>query len=312
MNESLPEVLNTSEHPCGYRFDWVARLREALEGAANGRPCYELTSVDVTQAMDCPGLWAAKQEEATGGGQSSSPSQQMLLTRQMARMWGRDAANRRIRPFQFVEDNLNDPFWMTERQSAWVAAQSFDERIELVGEISAVLCRLQDQIPFRDPSADVYVGLKWPQVEVGCRTLVADDFEVGRLTLVSDDVDFRVRTCEIDGEGAWARTVLLALVPEKPTQADLERLGFSAAMHTISTNCPPARVAAYGLLDGKLISLDVDAEWIGLQIGCIMATLRIIYRIQTGEEPPLTPGTYCANCPARRDCPFSRIGLEEF
>lgn len=299
MNESLLEVLNTSEHPYGYRFDWVARLRDALEGAAESRPCSELTSVDVTQTMDCPGMWAAKQEMVTGVAQSSS-SRQTLLTRQMARMWAPDAAGRGTRPFQFVEASLNDPSWMTEHQSDWVGAQSFDERIELIGEISAVLCRLQDQIPFRDPSAEVRVGLEWPQVEVG------------RLTLVSDDVDFRVRTCEIDGEGAWARTVLLSLVTEKPTRVDLERLGFSAAMHTISTGCPPARVAAYGLIDGKLTSLDVDAEWIGLQIGYIMATLTIIDRIQLGEEPLLTPGRYCANCPARQDCPFSRIGLEEF
>lgn len=299
MNESLLEVLNTSEHPYGYRFDWVARLRDALEGVAEGRPCSELTSTDVTHAMDCPGLWAAKQESVSGLAPSSS-SRQALLTRQLARMWALDAAGRGTRPFQFVEASLNDPFWMTEQQSDWVGAQSFEERVELIGETSSVLCRLQNQIPFHDPSADVRVGLEWPQVEVG------------RLTLESDDVDFRVRTCEIDGEGAWARTVLLSLVTEKPTRVDLERLGFSAAMHTISTGCPPARVAAYGLIDGKLTSLDVDAEWIGLQIGYILATLKIIDRIQLGEEPLLTPGRYCANCPARQDCPFSGIGLEEF
>lgn len=300
MNESLIEVLNTSGHPYGFRFDWIARQRIALEEAANRRSCSRLTSLDVTQAMSCPGMWRATQEKQEGEGKVRAISRQTLLTRQMARMWGIEATRGATVPFLYVEACLNDPFWMTESQAEWIGTQTFEERIELIGEISAVLSRLQGQIPFNDRTAAVHVGLEWSEVEVG------------RLTLVSDDVDFRVRTCEIDGEGAWARTVLLGLVPEKPTQGDLESLGFSAAMHTISTGCPPARVAAYGLLDGKLTSLDIDADWIGLQVGYIMATLKVIEGLQTEESTPLTPGRYCAFCPAREECPLSQIGLEEF
>jgi len=300
MNESMAEVLDTQDHPYGFRFDWVGRLKDALGGSAEGGSSRELTSIDVVQAMDCEGLWVANRDEDSSQARFSFAGRQALLTRRLARLWGRHDAGRGTRPFLFVESSLKDPFWMTELESNWLGEQSLDERIELVGEVSAVLCRLQNQIPFDDVSAGVHVGLAQRRVELG------------NLILVSDDVDFRVRTCEVEGEGAWARTVLLALVPEKPTMADLDRLGFSAAMHTITTGCPPARVAAYGLLDGKVTSLDVDAEWIGLQVGFIMATRKNIERIQRGDTLRLTPGRHCAHCPARQDCPLSRFGLEEF
>lgn len=299
MNESLDEVLHVSyDYPYGFHFGWSRHLQEMLEG---GAVC-ELTSADVALAMDCAGMWAATQETKLGHGLPTTASRQVLLTRQMARLWvnrGREATGF-AKPFLFVEALLNDSSWMTQDVCDWVGKQSFEERVELVGEVAAVLCRLDEELQ------EFYlygVGLECPEVP---------EVKVGNLTLISDDVDLRVGKCEYDEEGAWARTVLLALVPEKPTRADLERLGFSAAMHTLSTGCPPARVAAYGLLDGKLTSLDVDAEWIALQIGFIMATRKVIERVQTEEEPLLTPGRYCANCPARQACPFSRFGLEEF
>lgn len=298
MFESLAEVLDTSEHPYGYRFDWVLGLQDELDAASESRQARELVPDDVSDLLNCPGLWMARREAGVFHGHPGS--RQVVLTRRIASLWAASAVNRGIPPIRFTETCLNEPSGLTEEEHRWVATLSGDERRELATEITAVICRLRDQIPFLDPSANVHVGLEWPRIDIGT------------LTLASNDVDFRVRTCEIDGEGAWARTVLLTLVPERPTRADLQRLGFSAAMHTISTGCPPARVAAYGLLDGKLTSLEVDAEWIGLQVGYIMSTLNIIDRIQNGDEPPLTPGKYCANCPARHDCPLSQIGMEEF
>jgi hypothetical protein len=298
--DSLNSLLDVSGHPYGYRFDWVRRQTEALARASEGGPALTLTPDDVTNAMECAGLWEATPSAHLQSDRRQLVGQQLSLTHRVARRWMVAEAVAPVRPVSFVSSELGDHSWMTDTEVSWVARRSPEERTEIEHEMAAILSRVGQLVSFRDPHNPIRVGLEWPLVEIG------------NLVLASDDIDLCIGTHRVDGEGAWSSSVLVNFCLETPSETDLDRLGLSAVMHTISTGCPPARVIIYGLLDGTTDYRDVDADWLSLHFGFIMATQQVVRNSQNGETLTLTPGPHCARCPARRDCPFSRIGLEEF
>ncbi len=250
--------------------------------------------------MECPGLWAASKESNAVTRRVAYGGRQADMTRQVARSWMRATLQSPVRPFEYVESQLNDVSWMTTEQERWIIQQNFEERVETVGEISTVLSRIGKDIEFERLKSSAVVGMH------------ENNIEFGNLTLTSDDVDLCVGTHKIEEEGAWAKTVLLAFVSDKPNGSDLEKLGFSVAMHAMNTGCPPARVVAYGLFDGVRIYIDVDAEWVETEIGKIMATTKTINQIRNGNEPSYTPGDYCERCPLNMTCEFSGYGRSRF
>lgn len=298
--DSLRTLLDVSGNPYGYRFDWVRRQKEALGEASQGGPALTLTPGDVTSAMECAGLWEATSSPPAQAGRRQSVGQQLALTHRVARRWMVAEAAAPVRPVSFVGTELDNHSWMTDIEVSWVARRSPEERMEVEHEMAAILSRVGQQVSFRDPAKPTRVGLEWPLVEIG------------NLALMSDEIDLCIGTHQVDGEGAWSNAVLVNFCLETPSEADLDRLGFSAVMHTISMGCPPARVISYGLLNGTADYRDVDAEWLNLHFGFIMATQRVIRSSQNSETLTLTPGPHCARCPERSECPFSRIGLEEF
>jgi hypothetical protein len=300
MNESLITLLDTTAHPYGFRFDWLNRLSDGLAKTAKTVPKITITTTDVHNAMECPGLWEATKNSNATTRRTAYGGQQATLTRQLARRWIQATLKSPVRPFIYVEAQLKDFSWMNPEQAQWIGQQQFEERIETVSEISTVLSRIEKDIECEDFKLSAATGMRQTQIEIG------------NLTLISDDVDLCVGTHEIEGEGAWAKTVLLSFVSDRPTNNDLEKLGFSAAMHAITTGCPPARVIAYGLFDGLSRHIDVDADWIGLQIGSIMATAKTISRIRNGEEPTYTPGECCERCPMNTSCEASGHGWSPF
>lgn len=299
-SQEVATLFDTTDHPYGFRFDWLNRLSEGLAKTSKTVSNITITTTDVHNAMECPGLWAAVKSCNATTRRAAYGGRQATLTRQLARRWMQATLKIPVRPFIYVEAQLNDLSWMTPEQAQWISQQPFEERIETVSEISTVLSRIKKDIKCEDLMSSAVVGMRQTQIEIG------------NLTLISDDVDLCVGTHEIEGEGAWAKTVLLSFVSDRPTNNDLEKLGFSATMHAITTGCPPARIIAYGLFDGASRYIDVDADWIGLQVGSIMATAKIISRIQNGEEPTYTPGEFCERCPMNMSCEFSGYGRSPF
>lgn len=300
MNNSLNTLFDTSKHPYGFRFDWLNRLSDSLANTSKDVSSIKMSAIDVHNVMECPGLWAATKNSNATTRRVAYGGRQATLTRQIARSWMEVTLKSPVRPFLYVEAQLNDFSWMTPEQVQWIGKQQFEERMETIGEISTVLSRIEKDFNFKDLKFPATIGMQQTQIEIG------------NLTLVSDDVDLCVGTHKIEGEGAWAKTVLLSFVATRPTNSDLEKLGFSAAMHAISTGCPPARIVVYGLFDGLNKHIDVDADWVGLQIGSIMATAKTITRIQNGEEPTFTPGEFCERCPMNITCEFSGFGINPF
>ena len=300
MSEPLMKLLDTEKHPYGFRFDWAYRLSDCLTNTGKSILDTKVTAIDVHSTMECPGLWAASNESKAITRRVAYGGRQAIMTRQVARRWMRATLQSPVRPFTYVESQLNDVSWMTHEQAQWISQQQFEVRMETVGEISTVLSRIEKDIKFERLKSSAVVGMP------------ATEIEFGNLTLVSDDVDLCVGTHKIEEEGAWAKTVLLSFVPDRPTGSDLEKLGFSMAMHTMTTGCPPARVVAYGLFDGLSICIDVDADWVETEIGNIMATTKIINRIKSGEEPSYIPGEYCERCPMNTSCEFSGYGWSSF
>ena len=300
MNEPLMKLLDTERHPYGFRFDWTYRLSDHLANTGKSILDTKITSIDVHNAMECPGLWAASNESNAVTRRVAYGGQQAIMTRQVARSWMRATLQSPVRPFTYVESQLNDVSWMTPEQERWISRQNFEERMETVGEISTVLSRIGKDIKFERFKSSAVVGMR------------ENNIEFGNLTLISDDVDLCVGTHKIEEEGAWAKTVLLSFVSAKPTGSDLEKLGFSVAMHTMTTGCPPALVVAYGLFDGMRIYIDVDADWVETEIGKIIATAKTINRIRSGEEPSYIPGEYCERCPLNMSCEYSGHGKRRF
>jgi hypothetical protein len=300
MTDSLMKLLDTEKHPYGFRFDWTYRLSDTLASTGKSVSKIKISSTDVHNAMECPGLWAASNESNAVTRRIKHGGRQAVMTRQVARRWMQANLQSPIRPFTYVEAQLNDVSWMTTEQAQWISRQQAEERMETVGEIATVLSRIERDIKFEKLKPSAHVGMR------------ENNIEFGNLTLTSDDVDLCVGTHKIEEEGAWAKTVLLAFVSDNPNGSDLEKLGFSVALHAMNTGCPPARVVAYGLFDGVRIYIDVDAEWVETEIGKIMATTKTINQIRNGNEPSYTPGDYCERCPLNMSCEFSGYGRSRF
>lgn len=58
--EPLNSLIDVTEHPYGFRFDWVTQQTEALARIALGTPPLTISSTDVVDVMDCAGLWEAR------------------------------------------------------------------------------------------------------------------------------------------------------------------------------------------------------------------------------------------------------------
>ena len=301
--EPLNSLIDVTEHPYGFRFDWVTQQTEALARIALGTPPLTISSTDVVDVMDCAGLWEARSgsgvpPDSVARLRQTNP--QLALTRRLARLWMATNHSTHQRPLDFIRTKLSDHAWASANDVSWVEQQRPEERLETEHEIAAILSRISGQVNSQNPDTPTRIRLERPRVEVG------------HLTLVSDDIDLCIGTHQIDCGGAWANSVLINFCLETPSESDLERLGFSAVMHTISTGCPPARVISYGLLNGVTDHRDVDAAWLSLHFGFIMATRTAMERSGTAEAIILTPGSHCSRCLDRRDCPFSEIDPEEF
>jgi hypothetical protein len=298
MNQQNLGLFDATESPYGYKFDWCRRIVEEIEGATDARPPLEIASADVVQAMECPGLLASVRSTNARTRRRRFNGPQSGLTRKVVRGWLGDARFAETQPLQYVRAQLNDASWMTSEEAEWLGVKTDAERDELAKETAVVLSRVKRDLNF----GELHTPTKsWPQ---------PSRVTVGNLILESNEIDLIVGANEVDSAGTWSKVVLLSLTTEYPTQSLIEELGLSVVAHTIVEGCAPARIVVYGLFDGRVCFREVNAEWVQLQVGRILATYNILSHLKTGSSTDLTPGPHCERCPARDECPGNSHGLE--
>lgn len=295
MRRSLGTLVNQGNAPLGYPPEWVEGARRRIAEQAPFSGSVVLSDPEIGQILTCEGLWQGERDLALETVESPS-CLQSRLTRELVKDWlvamkGGDSGM----PFHFVDDALNDFDSMDDGILRWIGPQSALERLETSCEISAVICRIAEELRFQALSDGLVLGP------------VANELDVDGVILQVTDVDLTIGSHRTSGEALWPGAVLVGFVPERPTAVDVDRLGFGALVHTLATGCPPGRVVSYGLLSGQGIGLDVERDWLDMALGGVLASIPKVMRLDNGEEPLLEPGDHCAKCPLAGECPFSQV-----
>ena len=292
MNANLKTHAKSMRTVLGYPPEWVVGLAGRIGEEAPFAVDLELTALDVEHLLECVGLWKSERVLALT---TPLPVEGRLarLTRSLVRRWFASFDDGLgVKPFQFVEQSLNDFEVMPLDVLEWVGPQSREERIETVGEIAAVITRVAEQLGYPELPSGLVLS---PEMSV----------RVDDLTISARDVDLVIGAGESRDGIYWPGAGLVGFVHDAPTGADLDRLAFSSFIYSVKHGGPPARVVSYGLFSGKSLSMDVERDWVEMAAGGILGALPKLVELINGADGTLTPGDHCEGCPDRGNCPFS-------
>jgi hypothetical protein len=102
-------------------------------------------------------------------------------------------------------------------------------------------------------------------------------------------------------------TLIIDIKTGNPAFTDLDDLRFYALLETLRTGVPPYRWANAYVSAGRADSEDASEAILYTALKRTIEGARKIGELNMGRTPKLTPGSACKFCPAREDCPESKV-----